>query len=132
MRLNIFLLGAVLLAACGDSTTAPTVDGVYFLQRVNGRTPPAILEARATDTTRATGGTITLKSDGTWSAEMILSVTAQGITIPTATSTLGTYTHAGETLDLREARDGTVHRASVRGGLITATLNGVALEYERK
>ena len=133
MRLKpIVIAAAAVAAACGDSATAPALDGIYRLQRVNGAPLPGVLEASATDTTRATGGTLTIRGDGTWGAEMVLAITSPHVTVPAVTTVGGTFTRSGETITLRLASDGSVVSATVRGVQLTTTIEGVPLEFERR
>lgn len=122
-----------LLVACGNSEpTAPDIDGQYTLQRVNGAILPAILEATATDTVRAVGGSAVIRSDGTWAGEVNLLVTSGGFVLPTTDSGSGTYTREGETVRFREARDGSIVMATLRGGTLVMTVDGDMLEFQRR
>ena len=133
MMLRRMVIAAVALAAaCGDSATAPAVDGIYSLQRVNGAPLPGVLVASATDTTRATGGTLTIRGDHTWGAEMVLAITTREVTVPSVTTASGTFTRSGETMTLRLASDGSYVSATVRGAQLVTVIEGVPLEFDRK
>jgi hypothetical protein len=133
MRLKPMLIAAAaVVAACGDSATAPALDGIYRLQRVNGAPLPGVLEASATDTTRATSGTLTIRGDRTWGAELVLAITSRDVTVPAVSTASGTFTRSGETIALRLASDGSVVTATVRGSQLATVIDGVPLEFERR
>lgn len=133
MTLKPFVLAAIIsVAGCGESATAPTIDGTYRLQRVNGGPLPGILETSLTDTTRATGGTLTMNGDRTWRAEVVLSITSGGVTTPAVTTESGTYTRAGEAITLRAASDGSVVSGTLQGATLKTVIDGVSLEFERQ
>jgi hypothetical protein len=133
MRLKpMVIAAAAVVAACADSATAPALDGIYRLHRVHGAPLPGVLVASATDTTRATGGTLTIRGDRTWGAELVLAVTSRNVTVPAVTTASGTFTRSGETITLRLASDGSVVSATVRGIQLTTVIDGVPLEFERQ
>jgi hypothetical protein len=133
MTLRTVAIAAVAFAAaCGDSPTSPAVDGIYRLQRVNGAPLPGVLQASATDTTRATGGTLTISTDRTWRAEVVLAITSRDVTTPGVSTASGTFTQSGQTITLRMAKDGSVVNATVDGDRLLTAIDGVPLEFGRR
>ena len=122
-----------LVVACGNSEpTAPDIDGQYTLQRVNGAVLPGILDATATDTVRAIGGFAVIRGDGTWAGELNLMITSGGFVFPTTDNGSGTYTRDGDTIQFREARDGSVVVATVNDGTLVMSVDGDMLEFHRR
>jgi hypothetical protein len=94
-----FILAA---AACGgDKSTAPKrIEGTYTLQSIDGQTLPMIYydDATAGQRIEVLSGSITLSSDGTFSAPWSLRVTDGGTTGPYSETCTGTYTRSGNNI----------------------------------
>ena len=123
----------IAVAACGTSATAPTsIAGTYLLNRINGASLPGILEATASDTIRATGGSLTLRNDGTWTSELQLAISNGTGTVPNAQADNGTYSRTADLVTLRHAADGSVFNATLLGTRLVGAVGTVTLEYQRQ
>lgn len=113
-------LGAALLVGCDDSTGPGSIAGTYQLQSVNDDPVPSILsQVGTTYRLEATGGAVTLRSDGTYTATFSLREDDNG-TITTINQTEhGTWEGTASDLTLIDDSDGEFVLASVSGNTLT-------------
>ena len=131
---RIAALGAIAFVACGHDITAPAVTGTYALSRVNAAALPAPVPTDATDggTTMATSGTLVLTDASSWRTEVAVIVTV-GATRTTATDVRsGTYRTSRDSIYFRDSSDGSVIPATITAGTLTARLEHVTFQFERR
>jgi hypothetical protein len=127
------VLALLVAVACGERTTEPVaVAGTYRLSRVDGLLTPAPLPGGVDGAAaRVSGGTATLEADGRWRAEVRIDVDANGAAVSVNQLFAGTYTVSRDTVRLRDASDGALFIAVVRGARLTATVDGTTFDFDR-
>lgn len=136
LSLTFASLCACLVAAtaCGDGTTAPaaSVAGSYRLARVNGAALPMQIPGGLDgNPARITGGSAILDEAKRWSAQVTFAIDAAGATVPLTRTFSGIYTVSRDTVRLRDAVDGEVIVAVVRGARLSANVDGETFDFDR-
>jgi hypothetical protein len=103
MRRIIPLLAAAALAACGSDITAPSASGIYLLKSVDGAPLPAATTKLFAAPTTVMNGTVTLETNGSWSADIFVSLTVDGQSLSQTLHQAGTYTINGTNVTFNEA-----------------------------
>lgn len=101
MKRFLFLCAMIGALGCGGSTEPTTVAGTYTLQTINGARPPVVIYASGGTTISVTSGTITIRSDGTFSLSRVEHfVPCPGCGSDSPSVEDGTYTQSGNDLTL--------------------------------
>jgi len=98
------------LAASVTSTT-------YTLSSV---TPPIVCTDAAGATTTVTGGTVTLSSNGKFTAQFTTETTSDGVTTTSAYAEKGSYTQSGSAITFKVSGGGT-YTGTLESGTLTIT-----------
>lgn len=117
---KFLLLVALLfpLSACGDDPTDPTqaVVGTYTLVQVNGANLPALVLQNATGRYELLSGTLTLRSDQSFSQILTVRLTPPGSSFPL--SEIGTFSVSGNTVNFQTSA-GATYSGTLSGNMLT-------------
>ena len=105
-RLATILLVLAAAACGGDKPNAPKrLEGTYTLRTVNGANPPTVIYDDPASGQRAEiiSGSITLGSDGTFSAPWSFRLTDNGAVTNHSETCTGTFTRSGNHVVMEEA-----------------------------
>ena len=124
------LIGA--LAACGDAFSPSGVAGSYSLIRINGESLPTTRTLLDGTTVTEESGELVLTEERTYLRSLVLTLSNGPTSSTTTISFSGTYTLVEpDTIRLVAPRTGFITGATIDGGRITLTENGLVSVYER-
>lgn len=126
------LVLALILGACGDSSTGPdnSFVGTYQLKSAGGAPIPATVAQVGVERLEITGGSVTLNADQTFSTSVGIRYTnGSSVTNDTVRNT-GTYVKNNNAIQLNYS-DGTQDAASLSGRTLTLTSQGTVFVFER-
>lgn len=133
--LPLFLALFLPLAACGDdSPTDPTeaAVGTYALVRVNGSTLPALVEQDATGKADVLSGTLTLRSDKSYTETFNVRFTPAAGAVQTFPVTEnGTFTVTNSTVQFKDS-DGLTYTGTLSGNSLSYNVEGFAVTYQKQ
>jgi len=140
MRKLLAFLAVVAVTACdsriGGSFVAPqtpTIVGSFKLQSFNGKAPPTVINAGATDTTTVVGDTLTFGSDKSLRRVLVTVTTPPANAQQIAGVASGTYTLTSGALSLT-FQNGTglvTFLATLNGSLVTVNDNNDIWVYQK-
>lgn len=119
------------LAACGDGTgPEPGIDGVYTLKSINGNALPWIAFQIEQDKIEVLSGSITLRTDGSFTDLTTYRITESGVSRDEQDVYTGTFleTATGATLSPIGFEPYVV---AIAGGKLTQIIGEFTLEYAR-
>lgn len=126
---RLFLLAAVGVAACKDST-APSIVGSYFLRTINGQSPPRVVAQTQYGTIEITGGAVTLNADHSFTHPVDFRITNGSSVTTDRITALGAWQQAGDNVTFT-ATDNTVYGMAISGRTLTQVNQGLTLVYRR-
>lgn len=133
--LSILLIAPLLLAGCNGEvgpTDPSAAVGVYNLYQVNGQSPPVLVDQDQTGRLDVLGGSITLRSDRTFTetADLQITPSSGAAQPPRSNSIQGTFRLVGRTVEFRP--DGTTpFMATLAGDTLRYTIGDFDLTYVR-
>ena len=142
MRQITALAALVLLAACGDGGTEPVdprvkAAGIYALTAVNNASLPALYDQDPDARIEFTGGTFTLRADGSYTESLMLRVTFTNGD-PTQNVPLvenGTFTLVGSSatfsVPASGGNAGYSYTGAIADGVLSYTAGGFSLRYQK-
>lgn len=142
MRQITALAALVLLAACGDGGTEPVdpraeAAGTYALSAVNNGSLPVLYLEDAEERVEFTGGTFTLRADGSYTETLILRVTyangAPDEDVPLVEN--GTFTLVGSAATFSVppsgGNEGYSYTGAIADGVLSYTAGAFTLRYQK-
>jgi hypothetical protein len=124
-----------LLGGCGsDSVVTPPagLQGEYALETVNGMTLPFLKGESASQRVDVVSGSLTLRSNRTYSGDIVEQWTTGGNTELFPETSAGTYSVSGNQLTFTESGSGAVYHGTINGNRISATLMDVTFGFVEK
>lgn len=130
--LSLIVLMLVFLGACGDSGTGPedSTSGTYALETVNGNRVPYTILQFGNDKIEVVAGSITINADNTFSWRVTLRTTEGGRVTTEEDRYTGTYTRNNNAFSFTD-NEGDAYAASVQGGTLTMTVEGLVLVFRK-
>jgi hypothetical protein len=140
-RLAVITLFATTSACGGGDSTAPdpkaAVAGTYTLTQINGGNLPVTVFANTAGRIELTGGSLTLRSDGSYTESLAArTVYTSGAAPQTTTDNEnGTFTVIGSQITFSippsGSSSGLSYTGAVSGGVLTYTYEGNAFRYQK-
>lgn len=128
-----FLLAmVVLLMACGNDATGPTmasVAGVWHLTTVAGAPLPYLLDQEGADKLELTSDVFTTTASGTFTQLTMIKTTISGQVTTDAIPDAGSYSLNGNTITINFQSDGSSVTGTISDNTLTITSTGIALVY---
>lgn len=127
-----------LLSACGEPSAPrspgiePLNPGTYALETVNGATLPFLKEQSAAERIEVVTGLLTLRPDRTYHGEIIEQRTGAEATDSLKKVSDGTFSVVANNLTFKESGSGAVHRGTIDGYRISATLGDVTFRFVKE
>jgi hypothetical protein len=134
---RLCLVSAALLTlggGCGsDRVTQPEeLEGEYALETVNGTALPYLKSESASERVEVASGSLTLRSDRTYSGEIVERWTTGGNIQLFPETSAGTFTVSGSQLTFRENGSGLTYHGTIDGDRLRATLIDVTFGFVAK
>lgn len=124
-----------LLGGCGSdrAVTPPAgLEGEYALETVNGMTLPFLKGESASERVEVVAGSLTLRSDRTYSGNIVEQWTIGSNTEFFPETSAGTFSVSGNRLTFTESGSGAVYYGTIDGNRISATLIDVTFGFVEK
>ena len=120
-----------LLGGCGsDGVTTPVgVEGEYALETVNGIALPFLKSESAIERVEVVSGSLTLRSNRTYSGEIVERWTAAGSVELFPETSAGTFSISGDQLTFTETASGAAYHGTINGNRLRATLMDVTFGF---
>ena len=121
-----------LLSGCGsDRAITPSAgpEGEYALETVNGMTIPFLKEESASKRVEVVSGSLTLRSNHTYSGGIVERWTIGGNVELFPETSAGTFSVSGNRLTFTESGGGAVYHGTINGNRISATLIDVTFGF---
>lgn len=137
MRRLIPLVALAVAVACGsDSTTQPTVAslaGTWTLQTVNGNPLPFTISQTATDKVELLSDVVTASANGTYSENLQIRETLNGVSQTFTSADTGTFTVNGTAVTLTSTQVGSTSGAlSNNNHTLTLTEQGFVWVFAKQ
>lgn len=133
MQRVVLALAAMSLLACGEAigTGASRAVGAWNLITVDGDPPPFTIEESAGYRLEVISDRFVAHSNGSWTDDLTLRETINGIATTTTESDVGAWAQSGSTVTIT-ASDGTVSTVQISGDTITFVSDGSVFLYARE
>ena len=120
------------LAAC-DRTTSPKggMDATFEMKSINGTSLP-YTKTLGTATLRVTSDVLVLNSDGSYADTTTYAIPYGQSAQVSSTIELGKYSVSGNTINFTSQTTGGRYSATLNGGTLTESVNGLTPIYERR
>lgn len=132
-RLLVTALFASVLAvtACGDSLTGTSgPEGTWYLQSINGASPPVTIVNTTDYRLEVLSGVLDLESNGTYTNSFTYRETENGVPATVQETEFGTYFQSGSTIVLEDDQ-GFEAQATISGDQLTFLESGLTVRYAR-
>lgn len=129
---RLMAVAMVVVAGCGGDSTGPTgPQGTYRLERVNGGSLPFLAEQFGDFRIDILAGSLTVRADHSFSAEITSQQTDGSASQTIAEQTAGTWTSSGSSITFAETGSA-AYSGQLSGGRLTAQRAGVTFEFVKQ
>lgn len=134
MRIKSLLaIAAIAASACHEGATGPKGPlGTYGLQTVNTATLPFLAEDTPAGRIVINSGNLIFADDGTYTGQVVSTLTVNGSASTLAQNSSGTFTVSGSQLTFKETGTGAQYQGVLDGDKITAVRSNVTFGFLKR